>query len=129
MVFDYDEQFGRDAKLLDPAKNYVKYDYNAPDALPEGMLGTFDYVVVDPPFITEEVWELYAVAVKRLLAPGGKMLLSTIPENAEMLGRLLGCRRCAFRPSIPNLVYQYDLYTNYESARLGERNPEIPEDD
>jgi len=26
-------------------------------------------------------------------------------------------------------VYQYDLYTNYESARLGERNPEIPEDD
>ena len=31
----------------------------------------------------------------------------------------------AFRPSIPNLVYQYDLYTNYHSEALDQLNPEI----
>jgi len=31
----------------------------------------------------------------------------------------------AFRPSIPNLVYQYDLYTNYPSEALDKLNPEI----
>lgn len=91
------------------------------------MHGAFDYVVVDPPFITEPVWELYAKAIRLLLKPDGLMLLSTIPENADLLARLLGCKRCVFRPSIPNLVYQYDFFTNYDSEILGKPNPEIPE--
>jgi hypothetical protein len=33
----------------------------------------------------------------------------------------------AFLPSIPNLVYQYNLYTNYPSAQFAVKNPEIPE--
>jgi hypothetical protein len=33
----------------------------------------------------------------------------------------------AFLPSIPNLVYQYNLYTNYPSAVFAKKNPEIPE--
>jgi hypothetical protein len=34
-----------------------------------------------------------------------------------------------FKPSIPNLVYQYRLYTNYESSTLSQLNPEIPEEE
>jgi len=33
----------------------------------------------------------------------------------------------AFMPSIPNLVYQYNLYTNYASEVFANKNPEIPE--
>jgi hypothetical protein len=33
----------------------------------------------------------------------------------------------AFQPSIPNLVYQYNLFTNYPSTVFCKRNPEIPE--
>ena len=33
----------------------------------------------------------------------------------------------AFLPSIPHLVYQYNLYTNYNSDVYSKKNPEIPE--
>jgi hypothetical protein len=33
----------------------------------------------------------------------------------------------AFMPSIPNLVYQYNLFTNYPSEIFSNKNPEIPE--
>ena len=45
------------------------------------------------------------------------------------MGELLGVRPQRFLPSIPHLVYQYALYTNYDSERLAQRNPEIPDDD
>lgn len=55
------------------------------------------------------------------------MLCSTIGENAEFMEELLGAVPRAFKPSIPHLVYQYSLYTNYESDRLSASNPEIAE--
>ena len=35
------------------------FDFNTPDGFPEELKGTFDCVVIDPPFITREVWEKY----------------------------------------------------------------------
>jgi len=73
----------------------------------------FDLVVIDPPFITHEVWTKYAEASRYLLKPGtgedgeplGKVLGTTIRENADKLKELLGLTPRRFRPSIPNLVY------------------------
>lgn len=50
---------------------FVKYDFNAPLDFPDELRGAFAMVVVDPPFITRDVWEKYAVTVRALLAPGG----------------------------------------------------------
>lgn len=50
----------------------MRYDYNAPEQLPAALHGTFDCVVIDPPFITREVWAKYAQAAKLLLQPGGE---------------------------------------------------------
>lgn len=63
-----------------------------------------------------------------LLRPGGPgfVLCSTIMENAPFMQELLRATPCEFKPSIPNLVYQYSLYVNYESKRLSNSNPEIP---
>ena len=58
----------------------------------------------------------------------GKILLSTIDENEPFILDLLGAKRRTFRPSIPNLVYQYSLYSNYDSEGLASKNPEIPDD-
>ena len=55
------------------------------------MLGTFDMVVCDPPFITREVWEAYTAAVKILLPTGedgkpmGNIFCSTIDENKDFM--------------------------------------------
>jgi len=85
-------------------------------------------VVIDPPFVTRDVWEKYATSARLLLIEeGGKVILSTISENAEMMKELLDVSPLPFQPSIPHLVYQYDMYANFEVAVLGEKNPEIPE--
>ena len=98
--------------------------------MPEQFHHQFQMVVIDPPFVTRDVWEKYAEAARLLLVPeGGKILLSTLPENKDMLAELLQVRRLPFQPSIPHLVYQYDLYANYETTALNEKNSEIPDYD
>jgi hypothetical protein len=32
-----------------------------------------------------------------------------------------------FQPSIPHLVYQYNIFANYDDEELNKKNPEIPE--
>ncbi|CDW78226.1 UNKNOWN [Stylonychia lemnae] len=124
------EQFGNkfDQKFAkDP--NFVFYDFNKPEDISKEFEKYFDMVVIDPPFITREVWEKYSEAAKFLVKDGGKILLSTIDENEPFIMELLGASKRAFRPSIPNLVYQYSLYSNYDSEGLNNKNPEIPEFD
>jgi len=107
--------------------NFVYYDFREPEKVDEALHGTFDLVVVDPPFITRDAYEKYATSVKLLLAEGGKVIVSTIDENAAMLEEMMQLKLQKFQPSIPNLVYQYSMFCNYESERLSQRNPEIPE--
>ena len=54
-----------------------------------------------------------------------KYLCSTIPENSECMMRLFGAKPQKFQPSIPNLIYQYNFFCNYDSTALCELNPEI----
>jgi hypothetical protein len=128
-VFDIDEVWKND-------RGFVLYDFNSPDTLREDLHNSFDMVVVDPPFITEEVWRKYAIASKILLKSGkdestglylGKVILTTIYENKNLLKELLDAESTAFLPSIPNLVYQYNLFTNYPALSFERRNEEIPE--
>jgi hypothetical protein len=119
-VLDYDRNFAKDP-------NYVFYDFNTPLELPADLQGVFDVVVIDPPFITREVWTKYAETARYLLKAGGRLILSSIQENAGLLEELLGVSPVAFKPSIPHLVYQYAFFTNYDPAVLGSANPEVPE--
>jgi 16S rRNA G966 N2-methylase RsmD len=48
-----------------------RYDFNKPEQLPSDLLNTFDMVVIDPPFITRDVWEKYSHAAKLLLHDTG----------------------------------------------------------
>ncbi len=61
-------------------------------------------------------------------AQGGKVLLSSIAENKDMLHDLLGVSPIKFRPAIPNLIYQYNLFANYTPVRLNVLNPEIEDE-
>lgn len=123
-VLDIDTQWAADA-------GFARFDFRAgADALPAPLRGAFDVCVIDPPFITEEVWRAYADAARALLrADGGALVLTTVAENADLLRTLFGARRTAFQPSIPNLVYQYDSFCACDGAlptALAKPNPEIP---
>jgi hypothetical protein len=132
-VFDYDRtNWSED-------RGYVFYDFNEPKTLPEGLEKSFHLIVIDPPFITREVWEQYEITAKFLLkgdptlpaadtAPSNLIIGTTVAENAPFMNELLGCKAQVFKPSIPNLVYQYNCYCNFSDVeKLGELNPEIPE--
>ncbi len=54
--------------------------------------------MIDPPFITKEVWEKYAKTAALLLKSGkdsngipfGKVILTTVMENAPFLNAMFG---------------------------------------
>jgi hypothetical protein len=128
-VLDYDEKWKDD-------RGFVFYDFNVPcgkegSAL-EKLKGKCDMVVIDPPYITREVWEKYTKTAKFLLKDdddsnpcGGRVLGTTVAENAGFVKELLGATPQVFRPSIPNLVYQYRSYCNFKCEALEKLNPEI----
>ncbi|CAD7702838.1 unnamed protein product [Ostreobium quekettii] len=123
-LFDFDEKWSKDP-------HFVFYDYASPSDVPPALRHSFDCVVVDPPFVSGEVWAKYIETSRLLLAPqGGRVVLSTISENAGMLREALGAKPCLFKPSIPTLVYQYSFFTNFDTKYLNTRNQELPcEDD
>jgi hypothetical protein len=72
---------------------------------------------MDPPFISEEVLSAYGKVYGELAKSAGSILLfTTTPENQQVLERSLGIRvnTATFLPCIPNLVYQYRIFVNYE---------------
>ena len=118
-VLDYDEGLGDDV---------IKYDFNEPTTVPDVLRGGFRCAVIDPPFITADVWKKYAETARILLRPGGLVVLTTVIENAPLLADLFGVRPRVWLPSIPNLPYQYAAYTNFDAPRLSKPNPEVPHD-
>lgn len=125
VVLDLDTQWSSDP-------GFHCFDFNvAPHKqLPLHLRHSFKLVVVDPPFVTEKVWEQYADSSKWLgTANECRYICTTIHENATMMQSLLNVSAQQFRPSIPNLVYQYSTYTNYNSQRLDVLNPEIDQID
>ncbi len=71
---------------------------------------------------------LIALICTVVSASGGKVIASTVAENEALLSELLGTSACAFKPSIPHLIYQYNLFTNFQPTVLAEQNPEIPDE-
>ena len=63
-LFDLDSKFAKEP-------GFICYDFQRPEDIPSNVHHAFDCVIIDPPFITEEVWRLYAAATKLLLAPSG----------------------------------------------------------
>ena len=129
-VLDLDEQWADE-------RGFYRYDFKSPEDLGGAALHGFDMVVIDPPFIDRSVWQLYAKTAALLLDPGGdcRVLCTTIAENEAMLVELFeenavaGPMKLAsrvFMPSIPNLIYQYKIFTNFESEPLGLVNDELP---
>ena len=94
-------------------------------------------MVIDPPFITHEVWRAYAQTAHWLLDGSAStanthhsdVLLTTVRENEPLLVELFGPRlkRQAWRPSIPRLVYQYDTFATWECPPLQRGNAELGE--
>ncbi|KAG5481503.1 hypothetical protein LSCM1_05521 [Leishmania martiniquensis] len=123
-IFEYDAQWAGDPR-------YVRYDFHQPEQVPVPLMGAFDYVVADPPFITADVWSQYVATARLLLKEGGKVLFTTVLENHTMLENLLDRPLfiAAFYPLVEHLTYQYVCFLSYEPTCLTQVNAELPEVD
>ena len=84
---------------------------------------------MDPPFISPAVWEKYATTARLLARDDGvRTIATTVDENAALMKRLFGGTPTVFRPSIPHLVYQYSVFTNFAACTLSAKNPELVEE-
>ena len=121
--------FDIDDVLISKHKNGRKYDFNWTnyDEKFSDLKNSFDFIVIDPPFITEEAWSKFASFAKYLANDKCKILVSSIAENDGQLKRLLNLDIKNFKPSIPHLVYQYNFFANYDDEELNKKNPEIIE--
>ena len=123
-LFDFDSKatWFKDA-------NYIYYDYNNPLGFDETLYNRFDLVVIDPPFITSEVWDKYAQTTRALASSNQQkqplVIATTVIENAPHMMELFGATPTEFQPSIPNLVYQYACFTNFPCVCLSQPNEEI----
>lgn len=165
-LFDIDKVWENDF-------GYQYYDFNNPEKFDDSLRNAFDVVVIDPPFITKDVWKQYSKTAKALLKYSpfrdanvniakntynqqnidqkdddddpflsdenrkevrkeqhrrGYVFATTVAENETLMGELFDAKPTVFKPNIPNLVYQYEVYTNCfeEHCRiLNKQNPEI----
>ena len=106
-------------------KSYKFYDFNYPASIDANLRGSFDVIVIDPPFISPSVWKSYAITVSLLAKEGAHIICTTVAENEALLERLFMCQKTNFQPSIPNLTYQYNTYANFESSALSTTNAEL----
>ena len=121
-VLDFDRSLG------EGCDDFVFYDYHHPIDLPAELQHAFSLVVIDPPYIEQDVWQKYAQTAKFLLAEGGFVIGTTVIENGKLLEAELGVTPNVFLPSIPNLPYQYATFTNFHSPALSVRNSEVAQD-
>ncbi|RKP01725.1 hypothetical protein CXG81DRAFT_2531, partial [Caulochytrium protostelioides] len=111
-VFEIDERF---AVFGD---RFVRYDFNRPRAVPPALVGQFDVLVVDPPFLSEACWTQTAETVRLLSHAATKWIINT-GEVMTAFVEGLGTTKCAWRPRHSNaLSNPFCCYTNFAPTVL-----------
>lgn len=95
------------------APDFVFYDYNCPDKLPPELLGSYDLVVADPPFLSEECITKTSQTIK--LMAKDKIIVCTGAIMKDKVKELLGLNLCEFQPHHRNnLANEFSCYANFE---------------
>ena len=83
-VLEFDEQWKDDP-------GYTFYDFNLPEQLPAELLHSFDMVVIDPPYITQEVTTVALLRGMILVAGMGEVCPdSTVAAQTRRSGATCG---------------------------------------
>ncbi|KAJ9592691.1 hypothetical protein L9F63_015635 [Diploptera punctata] len=105
-LFEFDKRF---AVYGD---DFVLYDYKSPLNIPRNLAGSYEIVVADPPFLSEECLTKTAITIKFLAKD--KIILCTGAKMEELADRLLDVKKCEFHPRHKNnLANEFYCYTNY----------------
>ncbi|XP_044072267.1 EEF1A lysine methyltransferase 1 [Siniperca chuatsi] len=112
VVLEYDRRFAT------YGDDFVFYDYNEPLSLAARVAPqSFDIVLADPPYLSEECLSKVAETVKYLSK--GKVLLCTGAIMEKLAKDLLDLKMCSFLPKHNrNLSNEFRCFVNYQSRLL-----------
>uniref|UniRef100_A0A3P9HUK0 EEF1A lysine methyltransferase 1 n=1 Tax=Oryzias latipes TaxID=8090 RepID=A0A3P9HUK0_ORYLA len=112
VVLEFDRRFST------YREDYVFYDYNQPLSLPVSVEPrSFDIVLADPPYLSEECLSKVAETIKYL--GKGKVLLCTGAIMENLAKELLDVKMCSFEPRHNrNLSNEFRCFVNYPSSLL-----------
>lgn len=97
--------------------DFIFYDFNEPLKLDASLKNSFDLVIADPPYLSEECLLKTAITIKYLAKE--KILLCTGAVMADTAKRLLQVQRCKFEPKhTNNLQNEFLCFINYVSDLL-----------
>ncbi|KAG2456786.1 XPO4 protein, partial [Polypterus senegalus] len=110
VILEYDKRFSV------YGEEFIFYDYNSPLSLPDSITpNSFDIVVADPPYLSEECLTKTAQTIKFLTK--GRILLCTGAVMEELAEQLLGVKMCEFIPKHNrHLGNEFRCYVNYRSS-------------
>ncbi|KAE8749451.1 hypothetical protein FOCC_FOCC003717 [Frankliniella occidentalis] len=93
--------------------NFVFYDYNSPLELPADLSKSFDLVIADPPFLSEECLSKVAITIELLKKE--KVILCTGAVMQKLAEDLLQLKKSKFTPHHKNnLGNEFSCYSNYD---------------
>lgn len=110
-MFEFDTRFSR------YGDGFVHYDYNLADN--EGYLDnftqSFDLIIIDPPFLSEECSLKTAKITKKLAKPTSKLILCSGKTVQEWAEKYFGLKLCGFQPQHErNLGNEFASYANFD---------------
>lgn len=114
-LFEFDRRFQQ--RYND---TFIFYDYNEPLNVPSDCVHSFDYIIVDPPFLSDECFVKVAQTVRLLQKTAdSKLLFCTGTVMEELLQRLLKLEKTTFCPAHKNnLANDFLSFTNYKPKTL-----------
>lgn len=118
-LFEYDTRF----EVLAGPK-FVKYDYNYPFQLPQELRGTFDALIIDPPFLSDECEVKAATTARWLGKSDARFIVCSGAKMRDLLLRLYKARETKFNVEHRNGRLSNDFlclmnYTSTNSETFG----------
>lgn len=106
-LLEYDRRF----EVHGP--DYIFYDYNNPKEVPPDVHHSYDLVVADPPFLSEECITKTSETIK--LLSKNKIILCTGTIMKDIVKELLDLKLCEFQPKHRNnLANEFSCYANFD---------------
>lgn len=110
-LFEYDQRF----KVF--GADFIPYNYKVPLDVPREMASSYDLVIADPPFLSDECLTKTALTIKFLSKKN--IVLCTGAIMQELAERLLDVKTCNFLPHHQNnLANEFYCYANFDFDRL-----------
>ncbi|XP_014611329.1 PREDICTED: protein-lysine N-methyltransferase n6amt2 [Polistes canadensis] len=101
-----------DSRFAVFGSDFISYDYNFPLNIPKDLYNSFDLVIADPPFLSDECLTKTAVTIK--LLSKNKIVLCTGAIMMNLVKRLLAAEKCDFLPKHKNnLANEFYCYSNF----------------